>query len=140
MTKRHESEPVKVSVTGRNMPVTDPIETYVITKMGKLDRYLDRLSQIDVVLSSDQARQASQRQRAEATAVVKGRVLRAEVTNADMYAAIDGLVDKLHLQLTRHKERTRAHKGRGPGDEVPVTADAEEPLLADDVALPDVED
>jgi putative sigma-54 modulation protein len=137
MPKRVAPEPLHVSVTGRNMPVTDPLEKYVVTKIGRLTRYLDRLARVEVVLANEHTREANGRNVAEATATVKGRTIRAEAADADMYAAIDGVVDKLHLQLTRVKERTRAHKGRGPGDaELPEPAD----LLGSSPTEPDDEE
>lgn len=121
MTSPHRRQPskqgVRVAVTGRNMPVTDALRKYVVAKMEKLDRYLDRLSQIEVTLSMGHTREASRRNVAEATAMVKGTVLRGEVADADMYAAVDGLFHKMHHQLTRFKERTRDHKGHGPPDD-----------------------
>lgn len=103
-------EQLQISVTGRHMPVTEPLERYAVAKLGHLERYLGRLTEIKVVLSSEKSRRATLRNVAEARAVVRGRVIRAQVADADMYAAIDALVDKLHLQLTRLKERTRTHK------------------------------
>jgi putative sigma-54 modulation protein len=114
------AEALHVSVTGRNMPVTPALDEYAVAKMSRLTRYLDRLSRVEVVLSSEHARESSRRNLAEATATVRGRVVRAESSEADMYAAIDGVVDKLHLQLTKFKERSRSHKGRGPGESLDI--------------------
>lgn len=116
------------------MPITEPLERYVVAKVGRLDRYLDRLSEVNVVLAAEKTREASRRNQAEATAMVRGRVLRAEAADADMYAAVDEMVDKLHQQLVRLKERTRSHKGVGLAEsELGVVA---EPL--DDLpALPE---
>lgn len=121
MTKRSAPEPLQITVSGRNMPVSDQLKEFAIAKMARLSRYLDRLSRVDVVLTAEPTRAADDRNVAEATASVKGRTIRAEAAADDIKSAIDALVDKLHLQLTRTKERTRAHKGRGPGDaELPV--------------------
>ena len=121
MTKRSAPEPLQITVSGRNMPVSDQLKEFAVAKMARLSRYLDRLSRVDVVLTAEPTRAANDRNVAEATASVKGRTIRAEAAADDIKSAIDALVDKLHLQLTRTKERTRAHKGRGPGDaELPV--------------------
>lgn len=110
MAKHRRTEPLKVTVTGRNMAVTDALHDYATEKIGHLERYLDRLAGITIVLGTEDTRRADQRYSAEATATVKGRTVRAQVADANMYAAIDAVTDKMHLQLTRLKERTRDHK------------------------------
>jgi putative sigma-54 modulation protein len=47
--------------------------------------------------------------KAEATVQIYGGSLFAEVTQEDMYAAIDGLIDKLDRQLVKHKEKHQQH-------------------------------
>ena len=110
MSKKHRHDPVEITVAGRNIPVTEPLETYATGKVQRLTRYLDGLSKVQVILAESNSREAASRHAAEATAVIKGHTIRAESSDADMYAAIDGMIDKLHLQLTRTKERTRDHK------------------------------
>lgn len=117
MSKRKASEPVLIEVSGRNMPVSEPLRQYALTKMARLTRYLDRLSKLEVVLAGEHTRQSTGRNVAEATATIKGVALRAEAADADMYAAIDGVVDKLHHQLTRVKERTKDHHKRRGAEE-----------------------
>jgi putative sigma-54 modulation protein len=113
-------EPLRVAVNGRNMPITEALRTYVVGKMSKLDRYLDRLSEIEVILSQENAKESSRRNVAEASTWVNGHEIRATIAEADMYAAVDGLVDKLHLQMTKLKERTRNHKGGAPRTDLDV--------------------
>jgi putative sigma-54 modulation protein len=52
------------------------------------------------------------RHRAEATVNIAGGRLFADATEEDMYAAIDGLVDKLDRQIRRHKEKITDHHAR----------------------------
>jgi putative sigma-54 modulation protein len=40
---------------------------------------------------------------------VRGNSLHAEAVDADMYAAIDELADKLDRQVLRHKDRVKGH-------------------------------
>jgi putative sigma-54 modulation protein len=42
---------------------------------------------------------------------LNGAQVYADHTEEDMYAAIDGMVDKLDRQLKRHKEKTKNHRG-----------------------------
>ncbi len=106
-------DPLVINIVGRNVPITDALREYVENKFGHLERYLDRLSEINVVLVSENAQRAEERNTAECVATVKGKPLRADCSDATMYAAIDGLVDKMHHQLVRFKEKTRSHKRGG---------------------------
>ena len=52
------------------------------------------------------------RHKAEATVIVNGGTIYADATEEDMYAAIDGLVDKLNRQVKKHKEKMVDHHAR----------------------------
>ena len=49
-------------------------------------------------------------QKAEATMHIGGANVFADSVHEDMYAAIDGLVDKLDRQVKRHKEKLKDHR------------------------------
>jgi putative sigma-54 modulation protein len=46
----------------------------------------------------------------EANVHVRGRDIHAEAVDADMYAAIDALSDKLDRQVVKHKELLKDHR------------------------------
>jgi putative sigma-54 modulation protein len=50
------------------------------------------------------------RQKAEATLHINGADVFADSTQEDMYAAIDGLIDKLDRQVKKHKEKNTSYK------------------------------
>ena len=51
-------------------------------------------------------------QKAEATMHMSGGNVFADAVHEDMYAAIDGLIDKLDRQVKKHKEKlTNHHRG-----------------------------
>jgi putative sigma-54 modulation protein len=52
------------------------------------------------------------RHKAEAKVNVNGGTIFAETTEDDMYAAIDGLVDKLDRRVRKHKEKLVDHHAR----------------------------
>jgi putative sigma-54 modulation protein len=100
---------VSVQVKGKNLPVTPALRDQVVHKMNKLDKYLDRLDQIEVELSTEKTRDADHHNHVEATTHVAGRTIRVTSVHGDMYAAIDEAVDKLYRQLNRQKERMKSH-------------------------------
>ena len=50
--------------------------------------------------------------KAEATVGVNGTKIYADHTEEDMYAAIDGLADKLERRVRKHKEKLVDHHAR----------------------------
>ncbi|HHH46568.1 MAG TPA: ribosome-associated translation inhibitor RaiA [Thiotrichales bacterium] len=95
---------MQIILTGHHVDITDALRQYVNTKMERLERHFDHVTDTHVVLSVEK-----QRQKAEATMHVSGGRIFADNTEEDMYAAIDGLVDKLDRQLVKFKERLKDH-------------------------------
>lgn len=95
---------MNLTVTGHHLDVTDSLRHYVSSKMDRLERHSDAVTDIHVILTVEK-----QRQKAEATVNVKGAQLFADTIDADMYAAIDLLTDKLDRQLIKHKEKAKDH-------------------------------
>ena len=100
---------MQVKVTGRHMSVTDAMKAYAEEKARKLSRFFDRIQEIRVVLDVEGGRPTVEC----IVDVERAEDFIARETNADMYAAIDMVSDKLERQLTKHKERIKEHhKGR----------------------------
>jgi putative sigma-54 modulation protein len=116
---RHTPGSVDVLVKGKNVTITPALHDLVVRKMQRLDKYHDRLQQINVELSTESTRDADQHCHVEATTHVLGRTVRVATDHSEMYAAVDEAVDKLYRQLVRQKERLKAHHGPKPGETVP---------------------
>ncbi len=95
---------MQITVSGHHVEVTDAMRDYVNTKVSKLQRHFDQITNTDVTLTVEKLVQ-----KAEATVHVAGADLFAHAESEDMYAAIDGMTDKLDRQLIKHKEK---HLGR----------------------------
>lgn len=93
-----------INLTGHHVDLTPALRDYVTAKLSRLERYFDSVASIHVVLSVEKLRQ-----KVEATAGVAGGNLHAVATDADMYAAIDALADKLERQVKRYKEKLTNH-------------------------------
>ena len=96
---------MQLTITGHQMDVTDPLRDYVTTKMNKLTHHFDRITSVDVTLEIEKLNQI-----AKADLHVPGTKLHAHANEADMYAAIDGLTDKLNRQLHDYKEKLKNHR------------------------------
>ncbi len=95
---------MQINVSGHHVEVTPPLREYVLSKMERLQRHFDNITNTDVTLIVEKLVQ-----KAEATIHVSGADIFATAESEDMYAAIDLLVDKLDRQLIKHKEKSRHH-------------------------------
>jgi len=96
---------MQVSLSGHHVDITDSMRNYVNEKIARLDRHFDQALDIHIVLTVEKLRH-----KAEATLHVSGSNLYADDVQEDMYAAIDGLVDKLDRQGKKHKEKLKDYR------------------------------
>jgi len=95
---------MQINVTGQHLDITDSLREYVTTKLGKVERHIDTVTNVHVILSVEKLRQ-----KAEATIHINGANLFADAEDENMYAAIDALIDKLDRQVKKHKEKRSDH-------------------------------
>jgi len=97
---------MQVTVSGRHMAVSDGLKQYCETKAEKLVRFYDRIQLIEVVLDGHNGQHS-----AEMIVHTEGtQPFVASEEQADAFAAIDLLMDKIERQIRRHKERLRNRK------------------------------
>ncbi|MGB3724151.1 MAG: ribosome hibernation promoting factor [Glaciecola sp.] len=95
---------MQINLTGHHVEITDSLRTYVDTKFEKLERHFDHINNVHVILNVEKLNQ-----KAEATVHLSGGEVFANSEHTDMYAAIDGLIDKLDRQVIKHKEKLKRH-------------------------------
>ena len=98
---------MQIDLTGHHVDITPALRGYVNDKFERLERHFDNVTDVHVILSVEKLRH-----KAEATIQVSGGNLFADSVEDDMYAAIDGLVDKLDRQVKKHKEKLTDHHRR----------------------------
>ncbi|WP_106767240.1 ribosome hibernation-promoting factor, HPF/YfiA family [Paenibacillus faecalis] len=93
---------MQFSIRGQQIEVTEALKDYVDKKLSRLDKYFDAplTSEGNVTLSVVRGLHT-----VEVTIPLPGVVLRAEDRSEDMYASIDGVVDKLERQIRKHKTK-----------------------------------
>lgn len=97
---------MRINVTFRHMEASEPVRSYVEDKLPKVKKYIDEPVEAQVVLSVEK----KIRHKAEASLSAKGITIKATDETADMYAAIDGMLDKLERQLKKYKDKIKMHK------------------------------
>src|SRR5689334_2757537 len=91
---------MNLQVSGHQLAVTPAIRDYVGSKLQRITHHFDQVIDVSVIMSVDKLEQ-----KIEATVHVRGKDIYCESTAGDMYAAIDGLVDKLDRTILKHKEK-----------------------------------
>jgi putative sigma-54 modulation protein len=97
---------MQVTVTFRHMESSEPLRSYAEEKLPRVKKYIDEPVEAQVVLSVEK----KIRHKAEVTLTAKGITIKAVEQTEDMYAAIDGVLDKLDRQLKRYKDKIKKHK------------------------------
>lgn len=92
---------MEITVVGRNIAVTDALRAYAEKKVDKLQKYFEReIVDAQVTMAVERGIHT-----ADVTIQVDGLLLRGEERTGDMYASIDGAVDKIERQIRKHKTR-----------------------------------
>lgn len=109
---------MQINLTGHHVDITEPLREYVGNKLQRLERHFDNFVDVHVILTV-----AKLEHKAEATIKLSGAKVHADAVQEDMYAAIDGLIDKLDRQIVRHKEKLTNYRSE-PLAQMAPSADA----------------
>lgn len=99
---------MNINVTGRGDNVTAGMKKKAAEKVGKLNRYYDRITWIDVILVDDAVRKVAE----VSAGLNRGATIVGKAEADDMYTAIDLALDKITRQVRRHKEKLKGHRAR----------------------------
>jgi putative sigma-54 modulation protein len=95
---------MNLTVSGHHVEVTTAMRDYVESKMDRVVRHFDNVIDVNVILSVQKLLQ-----KAEVSVHVRGKDIHVECIDENMYASIDGLVDKLDRQILKYKDKAFAH-------------------------------
>ena len=93
---------MKISVRGKNIEITEAIESKISDKLSKLDKYFIVSDNVEAKVL---CRVYPYGQKLEVTIPTEYELLRAEVVDSDLYTAMDLVVDKLEGQIRKYKTR-----------------------------------
>jgi len=107
--KEEESLGYQVDVVGRNVPITEPIKTYIWNKLSKVERFHNHILHVHVTLEIHKIEHLC-------TILLKidHTQVKCQASSTDMYASIDRTIDRLHHLLSRYKSRIQDHHKRKP--------------------------
>ena len=96
---------MRITISGRNIELTDGLKAAVEDKLGKLEKYFTPDAEVFVTLSVEK-----ERQKIEVTIPVKGHIIRSEQVSNDMYVSIDLVEEIIERQLKKYKHKLIAQK------------------------------
>ena len=91
---------MNLHLTGHHVEITPSIRQYVESKLERINRHFDHVIDVNVIMTVEKLDR-----KIEANVHLSGKDIHVHANHADMYAAIDGLIDKLDRQVLKHKER-----------------------------------
>lgn len=91
---------MRITISGKNIDVTDGLRNAIEDKLSKLERYFTPETDIVVTLSVEK-----ERQKIEVTIPVKGNIIRSEQVSNDMYVSIDLVEEVIERQLKKYKNK-----------------------------------
>lgn len=101
------------TITGKHIEITEAIRKHAEEKTGKLPKYYNSISRVEVIIDGNQGSDTSVEIIAKAE---HGKIFVGTETGQDAYRCIDMAVHKLERQLRRikSKERDNKHPGGHP--------------------------
>ncbi len=99
---------MRISISGKNIEISDSLQELINKKVGKLERYFPKDTEVQVTMAIERSRHI-----VEVTIPYENIIIRGEEVTGDMYASIDNVLDKLEKQIFKH--RTRLEKSLKAG-------------------------
>ncbi|MDX1902438.1 MAG: ribosome-associated translation inhibitor RaiA [Gammaproteobacteria bacterium] len=96
---------MQIHFTGRNLEVTPSLKTFTEEKVTRLVKRNQKITNIYFTFDVDK-----KMHHAEAHFHVNGMDIHAVASAEDMHTAIDKLIDRLIVQLTKIKEKSKDHR------------------------------
>ena len=104
---------MEITVTARNLGVTDRFREYATEKAEKVAHLAEKAIAFEIKVSRHhETRGSSGDDRVELTLIGPGPLVRAEAANSDKYVAFDLALDKLIERVRQAKDRGKVHRGK----------------------------
>lgn len=103
-----------ISVTGRNVGITDRFREYATEKAEKIGSLAPRALAFEIKVTRHNEKSSGQSgdDRVELTLIGPGPLVRAESSGSDKYVAFDLAISRLLERVRRAKDRTKVHRGQ----------------------------
>ncbi|MBP1241336.1 ribosomal subunit interface protein [Frigoribacterium sp. PvP120] len=105
---------MEISVTGRNVGITDRFRDYATDKADKVAQLATKALALEIKVSRHHEKSSGQAgdDRVELTLIGPGPLVRAESTGSDKYVAFDLAIARMLERVRRAKDRQKVHRGQ----------------------------
>lgn len=103
---------MNITIKATHVDLTSSLKEYIEDKIGSLEKFIVAI-EAHVEIDRDQHHQRGQVFHAEVNLIAGGKVIHAESTSEDGYAAIDMLIPKMKEQITKFKDKKQTLNRRG---------------------------
>lgn len=97
---------MEITVTFRHFDSNDSLKEYVEDKVSKLEKYINYVNEAHVVLSLEKRRHIAE----VVVNANKTKITAKEVSEENMYAAIDLVMNKIERQAQKFKDKQTSYK------------------------------
>jgi len=105
----------QINVTFRHVDPSQALKDYVVEKLGRIQKVIEKAFEANVTLSVEKYRHI-----AEVFLTAPGITIKAFESTEDLYSAIDLVCDKVERQLKKYREKQK-DKGQGASPEPMVS-------------------
>ena len=97
---------MKIKITGRHISVSEKLKEYAEKRISKIEKYFQQIIDIQLIFYIEKLDHIAE-------LLINGDSVQfhAREKAADLFSAVDLLIDKMEKQIVRFKERTQSKKG-----------------------------
>jgi putative sigma-54 modulation protein len=104
---------MQIALKAKNRKLSETEEDLIRKKVSRLPRYLDQITEAEVIVGQERPRRGADQQVVQLTVRANGTLLRAEESDPEMQAALDAALAKVERRIERFRgRRERNKKGR----------------------------
>jgi len=96
---------MRIDISGIRVPVSREVDDFIHKKIKKLNRYFKDIISCHIILKTEKGRYE-----VEINLQIKGMTINGKEVTDDLYASIEGAIDKVSRQSKKYKEKKKAHK------------------------------
>jgi putative sigma-54 modulation protein len=112
-----------LSITGRHYKIKEPLKEYLNQKMAKIEKYFHSPIEAHLVINMVKSTYL-----VEITFSVNRTHFYSKTKDEHLHLAIDKLIDKLEVQIKKHKEKIKHHKNKELNRKIVLSSSEAKPL------------